>query len=115
MNDNIISKFANFNLNQYQAKAYITLLRIGTSNAYKVSKESGIPRARIYDILRSLAYRGIVMIEETVDGSKFYSPIPADIFFSVSKPTGKTILPKLKVKLRKSNRKNLRIKYMFHP
>jgi len=70
----------NFGLNQYEAKAYVALIKIGAANAYKISKESGIPRARIYDILESLTVRGIVMLEETNEDTKTYTPIPVNVF-----------------------------------
>ena len=50
MKDTMLDKLQKFGLNLYEAKAYASLLKIGTSNAYKISKESGIPRARIYDV-----------------------------------------------------------------
>ncbi|OOM77347.1 TrmB family transcriptional regulator [Clostridium sp. BL-8] len=78
--NSLMSKLQNFGLNQYEAKAYVSLLSIGTSNAYSISKVSGIPRSRIYDILESLANRGVVMFEETSDNVKNYTGLPADVF-----------------------------------
>lgn len=76
----ILDKLQNLGLNQYEAKAYASLLKIGTSNAYKVSKESGIPRARIYDVLETLADRGLAMVEESNENTKIYTPVPSKVF-----------------------------------
>lgn len=80
IDESLFSHLQNFGLTQYEAKAYTALLSIGTSNAYKVSKASEIPRTRIYDILNSLTNRGIVMLEETSDGTKNYTALPASVF-----------------------------------
>ncbi|WP_411680926.1 TrmB family transcriptional regulator [Clostridium thailandense] len=85
--ESLISKLQNFGLNQYEAKAYIALLGIGKSNAYNISKQSRIPRARIYDILESLMIRGIVMFEETSDGTKNYNALPANVFLDQARKT----------------------------
>ena len=50
MEESLFDKLQKFGLNLYEAKAYASLLNLGTANAYKVSKESGIPRASIYDV-----------------------------------------------------------------
>jgi len=76
-----------FGFNQYEAKAYTALVSLGTSNAYQISKESGTPRARIYDTLETLVQRGLALLEETGDGAKSYSPLPADVFFEQAKRT----------------------------
>lgn len=78
--NSLINKLQNFGLNQYEAKAYVSLLSIGTSNAYSISKASGIPRSRIYDILESLTNRGVVMFEETSDNVKNYTALPSEVF-----------------------------------
>lgn len=78
--ESLFVKLQNFGLNKYEAKAYVALLSTGTSNAYNVSKTSGIPRARIYDTLEVLANRGIVMLEESSDGTKNYTALPASVF-----------------------------------
>lgn len=80
MEESLFDKLQKFGLNLYEAKAYIGLLRIGTANAYRISKESGIPRARIYDILESITNRGLAMVEESSDNIKIYTPVPSNIF-----------------------------------
>lgn len=52
-------------LSKYQSQAYTSLLRLGTASATELAGESGVPAARIYDVLRDLEDRGYV---ETYDG-----------------------------------------------
>ena len=80
MKDEIIDKLQKFGLNLYEAKAYASLLKVGTANAYKISKESGIPRARIYDVLESLTKMGFAMVEESSESIKIYTPVPSGVF-----------------------------------
>ncbi|WP_046180227.1 TrmB family transcriptional regulator [Domibacillus tundrae] len=79
--DELIQKIQSIGFNQYESKAYVTLVKIGTSTAYQVSKESGIPRARVYDVLKSLSAQGVV-IQEEINDSVYYSPLPVDVFLS---------------------------------
>ncbi len=78
--DALCQELQSFGLTQYEAKTYLALLRLGRSNAYKISKTAGIPRTRIYDILDTLAERGVVMLEADSDGTKAYAPLPAAVF-----------------------------------
>ena len=80
MKDSMLDKLQKFGLNLYEAKAYASLLKIGTANAYKISKESGVPRARIYDVLESVAKLGLAMVEESSENVKIYTPVPSKIF-----------------------------------
>lgn len=80
MKDTMLDKLQKFGLNLYEAKAYVSLLQIGTANAYKISKESGIPRARIYDVLESITNLGLAMVEESSENVKIYTPVPSKIF-----------------------------------
>lgn len=52
-------------LSKYQSQAYTALLRLGTASATELADESGVPAARIYDVLRDLEEKGYV---ETYDG-----------------------------------------------
>ncbi|WP_141431047.1 TrmB family transcriptional regulator [Bacillus sp. 03113] len=77
--DKILQKIQLLGFNQYEAKAYVALVYLGTSSAYQVSKQSGIPRARIYEVLQGLEEKGVVLKEE-VNEAVLYSPLPVDVF-----------------------------------
>lgn len=47
-------------LNNYELKAYETLIVIGKCTATKVSKESGVPHGKIYPVLDSLMKKGLI-------------------------------------------------------
>lgn len=65
---------ANIGLSDYAIHTYLSLLQHHPINGSQLSKRSGIPRARIYDILRILKYRGFV--SETSKG--LFVPLPPD-------------------------------------
>ncbi|MFD0769920.1 TrmB family transcriptional regulator [Bacillus sp. CGMCC 1.60114] len=77
--DKILQEIQLLGFKQYEAKAYVALVYLGTSSAYQVSKQSGVPRARIYEVLEGLEEMGVVMKEE-VNGAAQYSPLPVDVF-----------------------------------
>jgi HTH-type transcriptional regulator, sugar sensing transcriptional regulator len=77
--ENLIQQLKKIGFNEYEAKAYVALVKQGTVTAYQVSKGSGVPRARIYDVLTNLVDKGIVLKEEIEDSAQ-YSPLPVDIF-----------------------------------
>ncbi len=64
----------NIGLSDYAIHTYLSLLQHHPINGSQLSKRSGIPRARIYDILRNLKLRGIV-----AEASKgLFIPLPPD-------------------------------------
>jgi sugar-specific transcriptional regulator TrmB len=50
-------------LNDYESRAIAALLEKGSSFASEVSRKSGIPRARVYDVLASLEKKGFLVEE----------------------------------------------------
>lgn len=74
--------------NEYEAKSYVALVKLGPATAYQVSKASGIPRARIYDVLNTLVEKGIVLKEEINDAAR-YSPSLLKFFFKKHNQNGK--------------------------
>lgn len=65
---------ANIGLSDYAVHTYLALLQHHPINGSQLSKRSGIPRARIYDILRTLKKRGFV-----AEASKgIFVPLPPD-------------------------------------
>ncbi len=52
-------------LTEYEAKAYLTLVRRGSLSADNVSSISNIPLPRVYDTMASLSKRGLVIVSKT--------------------------------------------------
>ncbi|HHY14195.1 MAG TPA: TrmB family transcriptional regulator [Thermoanaerobacterales bacterium] len=63
----LIQVFRQFNYTQYEAQVYITLLQNGPQTGYEVSKMSGVPRSKVYNVLEKLTNRGAVV---TAQGEK---------------------------------------------
>src|SRR3954467_12751895 len=53
-----IDQLTRLGLPVYEAKAYLALIRRGSSTAAEVARIAGVPRQRIYDVLASLVERG---------------------------------------------------------
>ncbi|MCE4609180.1 MAG: hypothetical protein F7C36_02215 [Desulfurococcales archaeon] len=51
-------------LNTYEAKAYLAILKLGSASPLRISTVSGVPRGRIYDVLKSLELKGLVYRSE---------------------------------------------------
>ncbi len=63
-------------LSDYALNAYISLTSNHPVNGSQLSRQSGIPRARIYDVLETLIAKGFV-----IESSKsMYTPIPSKEF-----------------------------------
>ncbi|WP_297417878.1 TrmB family transcriptional regulator [Thermococcus sp.] len=75
--DEIIDKLQKLGLTKYESVAYITLLKLGPSKATDVTKESGIPHTRVYDVLSSLHRKGFV---DVMQGSpRLYKPVNPEV------------------------------------
>jgi DNA-binding MarR family transcriptional regulator len=59
---------------QYEAQAYITLLKKNPLSGYELARDSGVPRANIYTVLQKLEERGAVVRLDT-EGSRRYAPV----------------------------------------
>ncbi|MCT4584934.1 MAG: hypothetical protein N4A54_08430 [Peptostreptococcaceae bacterium] len=71
---NIIEDMKKLGLSEYEIKAYLKLLEEYPLNGYALSKNSGIPRSRIYEILENLKNKQMVF-EETNEKSTVYYPL----------------------------------------
>lgn len=75
----IIEDMKKLGLSEYEIKAYLSLLQVHPVNGYVLSKNSGIPRSRVYEVLESLVNKHIVF-EEIGDDVTLYHPInPKDL------------------------------------
>jgi sugar-specific transcriptional regulator TrmB len=80
MTGDIVQLLLKLGLTEYEAKAYLALLKENPVNGYILSKNSGIPRSRIYDVLQSLIVKGLVF--KSLDGSSDFYPLDLDLFIS---------------------------------
>jgi sugar-specific transcriptional regulator TrmB len=60
--ESVAEKLRKIGLTEYEAKAYLCLLRDHLNTAGKLSEKSGVPRTKIYSVLESLARRGWVKV-----------------------------------------------------
>ncbi|WP_297497477.1 TrmB family transcriptional regulator [Thermococcus sp.] len=75
--EEIVEKLQRLGLTKYESLAYITLLKLGPSKATDITKESGIPHTRVYDVLSSLHRKGFV---DVMQGSpRLYKPVNPEV------------------------------------
>lgn len=77
MKGDLVERLGQLGFSEYEAKAYLALLRDNPATGYHVSKVSGVPRSMVYEVLGKLTARGAAM-ELRKAGKKQYAPIPAD-------------------------------------
>ncbi len=75
----IMADMKTLGFTEYECKAYLTLLEKFPVNGYALSKASGIPRSRIYEVLKNLIAKQMVFEQD--DGKKkAYTPVEPEIF-----------------------------------
>ncbi len=60
----VVEKLVRLGLSEYEARVYAALVGLGRATAREIHEASGVPRARVYDVLKRLADRGFVDVEE---------------------------------------------------
>lgn len=93
--------FENLGLSTYEAKAYFALLSESPLTGYKLSKNSGVPRSRIYETIEKLASKGLVLTQE--GDTTLLMPVSLESFLEKKEKESKRninflkeILPQLK-------------------
>ena len=81
----LIEEMKKIGFSQYEAKAYLTLLGIWPSNGYMLSKESGIPRSKIYEVTNSLIKKHIIFEKKLEKGSVFIPLEPENLISDIKK------------------------------
>ena len=71
----------------YEAKAYCALLDSSPANGYQIARQSGIPRAKVYECIERLVGRGAVVRVESIDeGVRLYAPTdPKELIDSIER------------------------------
>ncbi|MFC0524655.1 TrmB family transcriptional regulator [Pontibacillus salicampi] len=67
-----------FGFTQYESKVYEALITIEEAlDATAIVKRSGVPRAKVYEVLQRMSNKGLVL-ESTVDKKRVYKALPID-------------------------------------
>jgi sugar-specific transcriptional regulator TrmB len=74
-----LSKLTKLGFSEYEAKAYIALLKENPLTAYEIAKISGIPTSKVYEVIKKLENRQTI---QAIHGerSKVFIPLPAEEF-----------------------------------
>jgi sugar-specific transcriptional regulator TrmB len=79
MENDPIEKLIALGFSEYEAKAYVALLRENPVTGYQLSKLSGVPRSMIYEVVGKLIARGAAMSLRQ-EGVVRYAPVPPEEF-----------------------------------
>lgn len=82
---------------EYEAKVYISLLTEHPASAYTISRNSGVPHSRVYDISRRLISRGFAV--STGTNPEKFSPLSPQELIEKMRREGDRLTRKLKEKL----------------
>jgi sugar-specific transcriptional regulator TrmB len=82
--ESVVEALQKVGLTEYEAKAYLCLLRDHLNTAAKLSEKSGVPRTKIYSVLESLGRKGWVRIYSGIP-LLFKAVDPRDVFEKVKK------------------------------
>lgn len=75
--DKIIEQMKQLGMTEYEVKTYLALLSNYPMNGYGLSKSSGVPRSRIYEVLAGLTKKQVVFEKENDKGVLYYPLEPA--------------------------------------
>ncbi|MBI9010676.1 MAG: TrmB family transcriptional regulator [Clostridiales bacterium] len=89
--ENMISKMKQLGMTEYEVKTYLSLLKHYPSNGYGLSKYSGVPRSRIYEILEGLERKKLVFTHKE-DSAVTYSPLEPKLLISKLKENFDSII-----------------------
>jgi sugar-specific transcriptional regulator TrmB len=93
--DDPVDKLVRIGFSEYEAKAYVALLRESPITGYQLAKLSGVPRSMIYEVLGKLTARGAAMTLRK-EGSTQYAPVPAGEFLEQMRREHEELVASLK-------------------
>ena len=75
----VLASMKKLGFSEYESKAYLKLLENYPVNGYSLSKYSGVPRSRIYEILKNLMDKQMVF-EQLEGKNTLYHPVEPQVF-----------------------------------
>ena len=84
VDESLLSKLKDLNLNSYESKLWIALLSRGVSTTGELSDIANVPRSRSYDVLESLERKGFV-VQKIGKPIKYVAIPPEEVLERVKK------------------------------
>jgi sugar-specific transcriptional regulator TrmB len=100
----IFSLFKVFGFTESDVKVYLALIQHGNCTGYEVSKFSGVPRSKVYNVLQKLVLRGILAIAEDDEKTNHYRAEPVDQVLALLKNSFEDDLGNLREEIRQMER-----------
>ena len=72
----VVERLQELGLTEYQSRGYLAAVRLGNARPSELAEESGVPRARIYDVIDDLGRLGFVDVRERSGGKEVRAPPP---------------------------------------
>ncbi|MBI9098185.1 MAG: TrmB family transcriptional regulator [Spirochaetaceae bacterium] len=95
--ESILSNLKDLGFTEYEGKVYMSLINEHPMSAYNVSKNSGVPHSRVYDITRRLIKKGYVTSKGT--NPELFSPISPEELVSRLERNNSKLTAELKQQL----------------
>lgn len=89
--EKIIQGMKQLGFTEYEVKAYLSLINQFPQNGYSLSKSSGIPRSRIYEVLDGLKKKQVVF-EGKVEKGAIYTPLEPEFLLEKIKQEFKQVM-----------------------
>lgn len=89
--NNLTDTLKTIGFSEYEAKAYLCLLRIQPSSAYEISRSSGIPSSKIYEIIARLVDKQVFMPDGEGNKKKYMALSPDEFIARQRQQFGDTL------------------------
>lgn len=75
----VIEELRELGLTEYQSGAYLAAVKLGRARPTDLAEESGVPQARIYDVIDDLKSEGLVEVHSQARGKEITAPSPQTV------------------------------------
>lgn len=75
----VIERLQELGLTEYQSRAYLAAVKLGRARPGDLAEESGVPQARIYDVIDDLQEEGLVEVHAQARGKEITAPSPQTV------------------------------------
>ncbi|MDO4787112.1 MAG: helix-turn-helix domain-containing protein [Fretibacterium sp.] len=96
--ETLLNSLKNHLFTDSEAKAYVALLQNGPCTGYEVSRLSGVPRSKIYNVLEILLNRGFLLVAQE-SKTTLYEALPPQDLVALLRGRNQAALDKLEASL----------------